>query len=81
MKTHRTQILLEPQEYQQYARLARQRGTSLAALFREAMALQYAPAHIDANSHLDRLVQLRVPLGDWEDLAKEIAEAKDGGFS
>ena len=80
-QTRHAHILMDPDEYDQLAEVARLAKVSVAELIRRAVRERYLrrPAH--ARSAVDRLAALSLELPPWDALGEELAEAKDGGLS
>lgn len=81
MQTRRVQMLMDPSEHRALSQVAKLKGVSLGELLRLAARTCYLPVETNRMAHLQALTQLQLDLGDWQDLAGEIAEAHDGGLS
>ena len=79
-RTRRAQVLLEPDEYAALERLSRQRGISVSNLIREAVVDAYGPTASGGGRIADEIAAMNVPVGDWEDLEREIEEGHDAGL-
>lgn len=77
--TRHAHILMEPLEYEQLERLARQRRTSVAELIRRAVRERYLVHPATVGDPVAQLAALQLDLPRWEELARELDEAYDGG--
>lgn len=77
--TRHAHILMEPLEYEQLERIARQRRTSVAELIRRAVRESYLQQPSAEGDPVARLAALQLELPRWEELARELDEAYDGG--
>lgn len=76
----RLQILVDQDRYARLERRARERGTSVATLVREALDLAYPATDQQRWSAIDRLLEAApIDLGDWEQLSAEIESGLDRG--
>ena len=71
----RTEILLEPEEHRRLEGIARQHGVSLPDLIRTTLLERYSPGAGRLQEAVEEICRLEIPLGDWESLEEEIAEA------
>lgn len=74
MLTHRLQLLLDDERYERVHALARQRGTSVAAVIREALD-RGLPATQRRRSAAARRILAAEPM-DISDLAAELEELR-----
>jgi hypothetical protein len=74
MLTHRLQLLLDEERYQRVHALARQRGTSVAAVIREALD-RGLPATQRRRSAAGRRILAAEPM-DISDLSTELEELR-----
>lgn len=74
MLTHRLQLLLDEERYQRVHALARQRGTSVAAVIREALD-RGLPATQRRRSAAGRRILAAEPM-DISDLSAELEELR-----
>lgn len=74
MLTHRLQLLLDEERYQRVHALARQRGTSVAAVIREALD-RGLPATQSRRSAAGRRILAAEPM-DISDLPAELEELR-----
>jgi hypothetical protein len=79
-QTRRADILTDPAEYDRLEAVARRAKVSVAELIRTAVRERYRRKPTHAQSAVARLAALRLDLPDWDDLARERAEAEDGGL-
>ena len=77
-RPQRAEILFEPEEYERLEGIARQHGLSLPELIRETVLERYTPGTAQPQVALEEICSLRIPLGDWESLEEEIAQAHGG---
>lgn len=76
MKVKRTQILMEPKEYQQLESIARQEKVSVAELIRKAVRERYLRPEVNRAEIIDRILSMELPITeDWEVLEREIEDA------
>ena len=74
-------ILMDPAEYDQLEAVARRARVSVAELFRSAVRERYLRRPVaSATSAVSRLAALSLDLPVWDDLERELAEAKHGGL-
>lgn len=68
----KTTILFPPDLYDQLARLARQKNTSVGELVRSACRAQYTPTpNRDAMAAVNELATLPLPSGSSEEMERE----------
>lgn len=73
--TRRLQVLLDEERYAWLQRLAQQRGTTVAALVRDALDRAYPVEQLPADVAADRfLSRPPVDLGSWEEAKHEIED-------
>jgi hypothetical protein len=72
-------ILMDPAEYDLLEVVARRAHVSVAELFRTAVRERYLRRPTPATSAVSRLAALSLDLPAWDELERELAEAKDGG--
>jgi len=75
--THRTQLLMEPKEYQQLKAEARRRGCSIAELIRSAVRQTYLAPHPNKGPIVDAILGMRLPKIDWKRAKQEIKRAHE----
>jgi predicted DNA-binding protein len=75
----KTTILLSEEQHEQLTRLAKERGTSLGNLIREACVQEYGLASMrERSSAVAELVALSLPVGDVAAMKREsIAPPKE----
>ena len=76
-RTKRVQVLMEPEEFKELARLARRRGSSVGELMREAARVQFLAgvghaARVEAGRAFLSLPE--APLPAWKELKQEIED-------
>lgn len=79
-RTKRAQVLLEPREYAVVERLSREKGTTVSNLIREAVVEAYMPVTGDGARIAEDIAAMNVPVGEWDEIEREIEEAHDGGL-
>jgi 16S rRNA U516 pseudouridylate synthase RsuA-like enzyme len=79
MLTRRLQVLIDEGRYSRLERQARQRGTSVATLVREAIDASF-PQGIDRAAAAQLLLDAQpVPIDDWPVLKAEIEAGMERG--
>ncbi len=78
--THRTQILMEPEEHARLARLAAQKRVSVADLIRTAIRLHYPYTPQDRAAAVDRIAAMTFPVEPWPEMKRDIEDAYDAGI-
>jgi hypothetical protein len=73
--TRRTQLLMDPDEFNQLRALARRRKTSVAELIRTAVRESYLQAPADRKPLVESILALNLPSIDWKKAKQEIEEA------
>jgi succinate dehydrogenase flavin-adding protein (antitoxin of CptAB toxin-antitoxin module) len=74
--THRTQLLLDDEMHRRLRESAEQRGISMGALIREAVAEKLARAKDDRAEAFSRLLEAEpMPVEDWPVMKQEILDA------
>ena len=74
--TRRLQILVEERRFARLADLARQRGTTVAALVREALDHTFQDEWRDAAGAAESfLARKPIDLGDWADAKQDIEDS------
>lgn len=77
--TKKTTILFPPKLYRQLERLAKQQGTSVAHLVREAAIHRYLlPDRESRLEALKALTSMQLPVSDWPQMEREIMEGRLG---
>lgn len=74
--TRRLQILVEQRRFERLEHLARQRGTTVAALVRQALDHVFDDDWADTTAAADSfLARQPIDLGDWDDSKQEIDDS------
>ena len=82
-RTHRAQVLMEPEEYRQLETLAAAQGVSVSSLVRQAVRERFHLVTTDERRRaVEEIVALDVPdlPDDARDLAAEIEESRASGL-
>lgn len=79
-QTRRAQILMDPDEYAELERVARERRTSVGELVRQAVRAQYLSSREERLRAVARIASMNLPVGDWADTKREIEDAYDAGL-
>ena len=80
--TRRLQVLLDEERYARLERMAQERGTTVAALVRDALDRAYPVEGLRADAAADRfLARSPVDLGSWEEAKAEIEDSLERGLS
>ncbi len=79
--TKRVQAVLSEEQYQLLLEVAQERGKSLSVLIREAIEAAYfkEAALRRRLAALQRLLSLKAPVADWEEMEAEITKGALGG--
>jgi hypothetical protein len=78
--TRRAQILMDPEEYEQLERVARERRTSVGELVRVAVRKEYLTSRDERMRAVERIAAMELPVGDWDEMKREIEDAYDAGL-
>ena len=70
--TTRTTVLFEPAQFKALKRKARAEKTTVGALIRAAVSKQLLMESHDRLRAVERLGAMKVPVGDWEEMEREI---------
>jgi hypothetical protein len=70
-------VLLEPDEYEHLEEIASRRGVSVGELILGAVRERFLPAPRHRLDAADAICRLSIPIGDWEGIEDEIAEAHE----
>lgn len=76
--TERLEIRLDRERMQRLRKESRQRGVSIAEIVREAIDARYQATREDKLRAAQELFQVEAPVGDWEDMERQIEEARKG---
>lgn len=79
-QTRRAQILMEPEEYDELARIAEARMVSVAELIRTAVRVVYLRSGDDRTATVERIVAMDLPVESWAQMKSEIEGAYDAGL-
>lgn len=72
--TRKIQILFSDEQYGLLKRIAAEKGTSVGALVRDAIEKVYLKEIKKRRMEIaERLVRMKLPVGDWEEMEEEIA--------
>lgn len=78
--TRRLQVLLDERRFAQLEHLAQERGTTIAALVRDALDRAYPSDALPADVAAERfLAREPIDLGTWDDAKREIEDSLDRG--
>jgi predicted DNA-binding ribbon-helix-helix protein len=75
MAIRKTQVLLESEEYEHLEEIASRRGVSVEELIRLTVREKFLSSLRPRLEAADAICRMRIPLGDWESIEEEIAEA------
>lgn len=84
MKAHlgfskKTTILFNPVVYEKLARIAKERGESVAHLVRESAVQKYLlPDQSTRIAALKALSSMNLPVSDWPEMEREILKGRQG---
>lgn len=78
--TRRTQLLMDPKEFQRLRAIARRRKTSVAELIRSAVREKYFQPQPDRAAIVRSILNMNLPAIEWKDALKDI-EAGHAGLS
>ena len=75
--THKTTLLLSPQDYELLLQESKARNRTIGELIRVAIKKVYAPASPGKRKKAwDRLFAAETPVGDWEAMEAEISRGR-----
>jgi predicted DNA-binding ribbon-helix-helix protein len=79
----KTQVLLEPEEYERLEEVARRRGISIPELIRMTVRERYMPASRTRQEAAAAILRMRIPGAwkSWEEMEADIEDAHDSGLS
>jgi hypothetical protein len=76
--TRRLQVLIEERRFAQLEHIARERGTTVAALVREALDQVYSQQPLTPQAAAERfLAREPIDVGTWYDAKREIEDSMD----
>ncbi|MBN1945753.1 MAG: ribbon-helix-helix domain-containing protein [Bradymonadales bacterium] len=78
--TRRIQILMEPEEYEQIEKIARQKQVSVGELIRTAVRDRYLGSPDRRLAAAERIAAMNLPGINWEEAKRDIEEGCDGGL-
>jgi hypothetical protein len=73
--THRTQLLMEPEEFKRLKTEAHRRGCSVAELIRCAVRQTYLEPAPDKRQIVDEILMMKLPKIEWKQAKKDIESA------
>ena len=76
----RAQILLDREDYSALARIARQQRTSVSELIKAAVRERFLGVSESRGRALRKLMQMELPVIDWEEIEREVADGHDDGL-
>lgn len=79
-QTRRAQILMDPEEYDELARIAEARMVSVAELIRRAVRVVYLRSRDDRMATVERIAAMDLPVDSWARMKSELEEAYDAGL-
>jgi len=74
----RAQILMDPVDYKALEAIARRRNVSVGQLVREAVHDRYLAGPERRRAAVDAILELKVPLRDWEQEERDLEESRGG---
>ncbi|HEX6255661.1 MAG TPA: hypothetical protein VFZ70_07585 [Euzebyales bacterium] len=78
--TRRLQVLIDERRFAQLEHIARERGTTVAALVREALDQVYAQQPMSHRTAVERfLAREPIDVGSWDDAKRAIEDGMDRG--
>lgn len=78
--TRRLQVLIEERRFAQLEHIARERGTTVAALVREALDQVYTQPPMSPRAAADQfLAREPIDVGTWHDAKADIEDSMDRG--
>jgi predicted DNA-binding ribbon-helix-helix protein len=78
----KTQVLLEPDEYERLEEIAKRRGISIPELIRLTVRERYMPISHTRQEAAAAILRMEIPgtWGSWEEIESEIEEAHDSSL-
>lgn len=79
----KTQVLLEPEEYDRLEDIARKRGISIPELIRLTVRERYMPASYTRQEAAAAILRMKIPGAwkSWEEIEADIEDAHDSSLS
>lgn len=75
--THKTTILLSPEEHRLLVQLAKDEGATLGEMIRRAIRKVYRRAHQGRHQQRwERLFSAKAPVSDWESMEADITRGR-----
>lgn len=75
--TKRVQVLMEPKDFDELARVARRKRVSVAELLRRSAAEKYLVCGEHVHAVVDEIAAMALPVDDWADMKSELEEMAD----
>jgi predicted DNA-binding ribbon-helix-helix protein len=75
-KSRRAQVLFEPEAYERLEDIAKRRGVSVGELIRRAVQDAFLCTPDARRRAFESLCSMEIEVGDWEDMEREILNAK-----
>ncbi|MBI4287343.1 MAG: hypothetical protein HY671_02805 [Chloroflexi bacterium] len=73
----RVEVLFDPGQYAKLEKVARNAGESVGSLVRKAVEREYLrPTDDERRQAVRELLQMRLPIGDWEDVEADLLKLK-----
>ncbi|MDO8519985.1 MAG: hypothetical protein Q7T11_07485 [Deltaproteobacteria bacterium] len=76
--THKTTILLSPEEHRVLLREARKKNATMGEVVRLAIHKAYTPTRKAGAKAWEKLFKSRAPVSDWEEMENEILKGRLG---
>jgi predicted DNA-binding ribbon-helix-helix protein len=79
----KTQVLLEPEEYDRLEEIAQKRGISIPELIRLTVRERYMPASHTRQEAAAAILRMKIPGAwkSWEEIEADIEDAHDSSLS
>lgn len=75
--TKRVQVLMEPEDFEGLARVARRKRVSVAELLRRSAAEKYLVRGDHVHAVVDEIEAMDLPVDDWASMKHELEEMAD----
>jgi predicted DNA-binding ribbon-helix-helix protein len=72
---------MDPEEYDELARIAEARKVSVAELIRAAVRTVYLRSRDDRMAAVERIAAMELPIDSWARMKADIEDAYDAGVS